>query len=237
LLEDDDRIVALQPCQAGGAVAHFSSERHAGAATTSGVRDILVIFVLSTDPSALRAPRLKNCLPHCQGDVECRVRHHYLASRADPYDGEALLYVATALLEWASSQKNEKSLLQIAMECLFRASELCPCDARVWNNLGLTMGRLVHQHGRTNLAAQAELAHATCLRLLLRTSQAGCEVSSDIDACRLNFGLFVSKLDRFEQAAELLEPPARKASQDPSNRLAAQAETLFHYCKGRSHIQ
>ena len=244
----------LRPCQAGGALAHRSSERHAGAVTTDGVREILVFFIMSTDPSTLRGPRLKNCFPHGRqgkGDdnIMWRIQHHYLAARADPDDGEALLYVATALLEWTktvSSLHQQESLLQIAMHCLSRASELCPCDARVWNNFGLTTGRLVHQHGQTELTTQAEMAYMVCLDLLHLTSQAGCgEVSLDIDACRLNFGLFVSNLDRFDQAAELLKPLAAKASSScPSSfphdislskqhLLATQAEILFRYCEER----
>ena len=244
----------LRPCQAGGALAHRSNERHAGAVTTDGVRDILVFFIMSTKASTLRGQRLKNCFPHFGQEhghdiIFWRIQHHYLAARADPDDGEALLYIATALLEWTKTMPSlhqQESLLQIAMHCLSGASDLCPCDARVWNNFGLTTGRLVHQHGRTELTTQAEMAYKTCLTLLHRTSQAGCgEISLDIDACRLNFGLFISNLDRFDQAAELLEPLAAKESLFSSSAshhdtrhynqhlLASQAQILFRYCVER----
>jgi len=193
---------------------------------------------MSKDPSFLRGPRFKNCQPHCQGDVMCRLLHHYFASRSDPKDGEALLYIASALLEKTSStsptsQRGDDSVRLVAMDRLTRASILCPCDARVWNNLGLVTARL----GRKDLTIQAERAYETCLQLLLRTQQAGCEVSSDIDACRLNYGLFVSYLDRFKDAAEILEPLLMRAFTDPSNHVAVQAEKLWQYCHERHQLQ
>jgi hypothetical protein len=47
----------LMPLGAGHALAHLSSDRHAGAATTEGVRDILVIFIAAAEMDQKRFDR------------------------------------------------------------------------------------------------------------------------------------------------------------------------------------
>eukprot|EP00581_Thalassiosira_minuscula_P017619 CAMPEP_0183716888 /NCGR_PEP_ID=MMETSP0737-20130205/10640_1 /TAXON_ID=385413 /ORGANISM="Thalassiosira miniscula, Strain CCMP1093" /LENGTH=308 /DNA_ID=CAMNT_0025946215 /DNA_START=170 /DNA_END=1093 /DNA_ORIENTATION=+ len=46
--DNHDDVSPLKPLGRGHAIAHFSSNRHSGAATVSGVRDILVIFLAAT---------------------------------------------------------------------------------------------------------------------------------------------------------------------------------------------
>jgi hypothetical protein len=103
----------FKPLGVGYALAHRSSHRHAGAGTTQGVRDILVVFVATQHPRWMRNARLKQCRSYCENEacasfasqqqqlctLLCRIRHHRLAIDADPNDGEAYQYLGTALME------------------------------------------------------------------------------------------------------------------------------------------
>lgn len=232
----DKNIVPLQPVKAGAALAHRSDERHAGAATIQGVRDILVFFIMSTSSGGLSSPRLK-ASSDVNGDIVCRMKHHYLATRSDPSDGEAWLYLATSLLDRAASSSTKhtaKVCLETSRKCLQHASQLCPCDARVWNNLGLASSRLVLQHEQIELTKNAEHAFETCLGLLKSTMQAGCDVSADTMACRLNYGLFLSNLDRFQEAATILEPLTQVENENQDTEIVHQATRLYNFCLQKS---
>mmetsp|Transcript_14166 Transcript_14166/g.27039 ORF Transcript_14166/g.27039 Transcript_14166/m.27039 type:complete len:649 (+) Transcript_14166:2-1948(+) len=118
-------VLPLKPLGVGHALVHYSSDRHAGAATFGGVRDILVIFVAAAArnenekdgsqstvttgraPTWERAARLKstsrgNC-SKCSSIVDhlaCRMLHHRLAIGHVPNDGEAWHYLGMAMLEF-----------------------------------------------------------------------------------------------------------------------------------------
>ncbi|KAL7473543.1 hypothetical protein ACHAXS_014022 [Conticribra weissflogii] len=126
-------ISPLKPLGVGHALAHYSSDRHAGAATFRGVRDILVIFVAVAAaareesehdgaasmvttrraPTWERAARLKAAsrryCSKCASIVDhlaCRMLHHRLAIRQVPKDGEAWHYLGMALLELYEALQN-----------------------------------------------------------------------------------------------------------------------------------
>jgi hypothetical protein len=118
-------IDPLKPSRAGHALAHLSSDRHSGAATMDGVRDILVIFVAAAEinsrnpyqqrkaPIWERAARLKtSARSYCnecfatdsdfenmKDELVCRILHHRLAIESMPDDGEAWHYLGMGLLE------------------------------------------------------------------------------------------------------------------------------------------
>jgi len=111
-------VQPLKPRGVGHAIAHYSSNRHAGAATLRGVRDILVMFIAAatsnkqstTQPSSTdndfriqyppkweRNARIKSaartyCTSHCSNSIEdqviCRILHHRLAIDQVEDDGE-----------------------------------------------------------------------------------------------------------------------------------------------------
>lgn len=120
LLEEESApIEPLKPSGIGYCLAHSASERHAGAGTTSGVRDILVLFVSACtgageSPASIEAPaellsaRLKNCRAFCECEVApieseeqwtqmqrstllCRISHQRLAVTAGPKALDSLL--------------------------------------------------------------------------------------------------------------------------------------------------
>lgn len=107
----------------GHALLHLSSDRHAGASTRRGVRDILVFFLTASKSTAApkleQAARLKSaarpqceaCQVQCIDDKHpntsiiwqplasafCRARYQHLAVLAVPTDGEAWQYLGMAL--------------------------------------------------------------------------------------------------------------------------------------------
>jgi hypothetical protein len=196
----------LKPISVGHCLAHYSSERHAGAATYTGVRDIMVLFITAKctsgskadfngrapppppPPALIRNALLKQCRADCcnldvdgissssssskkemhaderrvqqEDSILCRISHQRLASLAVPTDGEAYQYLGMACLEYSNfllslqqqqQQENEQStaknvdkvglVLQAAVDSLEFAAQWTPCDARVYNNLGIALTR------------------------------------------------------------------------------------------------
>ncbi len=77
LLDSTSTIEPLKPSGVGYCLAHSASERHAGAGTTAGVRDILVLFVSACTsvggaiqaPAELVSARLKSCRAFCESQA------------------------------------------------------------------------------------------------------------------------------------------------------------------------
>jgi hypothetical protein len=160
----------LHPHGVGYGLAHWASQRHAGAGITRGIREILVVFVTSTLPTVvdglpsewpkvapnyrntIRNTQLKQCRQYCEerypddlvAVLECRIRHQRLAMLSEPSDGEAVQYLGTALMHCAMSNgaMSAASLLRLAIRCFALASALTPCDHRVYNNWGIAQSRL-----------------------------------------------------------------------------------------------
>ena len=293
----------LKPSGIGHCLAHSAAERHAGAGTTAGVRDILVLFVsaccgtgeLCSKTKTIRAPaellsaRLKSCRAFCEREAVsgaapieseeqwmqaqqsvllCRILHQRLAVNAVPKglvpesllalnnrrlycDGEALQYLGTVLMEYSSVLSNPGrsiDVLEIASECFRVASLVTPCDSRVYNNLGIILGRInemEQNNDKTNgydpaLAVpstrrivEQESAYQKGLYILQRSIKAGCtneSLTRDLESLSLNYGLFVANQDRFRDAVEILEPVA---AIDASTEAGKDAYRLWTYCRDR----
>lgn len=115
-LENMEDCNPLKPLGPGHALMHLSSDRHAGAGTKQGVRDILVMFITAKKkkspfgaPRLERAARLKatarsNC-QECENETSngslnaalCRAYYQYLAVQANAQDGEAWQYLGMAI--------------------------------------------------------------------------------------------------------------------------------------------
>ena len=238
LLNDNKALHGpLQPKGgAGHCLAHSSSQRHAGAGTVSGVRDILVFFVTTAAPSALIFnARLKQCRDVCCCDGKnssllCRIRHHRLALRYVPDDGEAFQYLGTALLEYADYHGDDNAL-QAAIACFRRAERLTPCDARVYNNLGISLGKLEQKQQLVEQQGSAEEAYQKGLDILLKCQIAGCNVEHDLDSLSLNYGLYLAKQDRFAESYKILSRPAAKRKQLQDSRTIQDAYRLWTFCE------
>eukprot|EP00536_Pseudo-nitzschia_multiseries_P013192 jgi/Psemu1/298361/fgenesh1_pm.546_\ len=306
----------LKPLGVGHCLAHPASYRHAGAGTTSGVREILVIFVSAAQqvvrrrrsedenvlsaPPELRSLRLKECRSFCHSEcyccggvtqqqqqqqqqqrsiLLCRILHQRLAVRSNSNsndlpgdrallrsdhgcdcdcDGEAVQYLGTALMEYAdhlvvssssaeaessgeqqqqpssSSSSAARATREAALECFRLASILTPCDSRVYNNLGIVLGKIRNSSATAAAAAavesadiitsplplleaeeEEERAYRTGWILLRRAMEAGCttpQTDRHLVTLSLNYGLFVANRDRFEDAIAILEPAVAVAA-------------------------
>jgi tetratricopeptide (TPR) repeat protein len=235
-----DTFSAIKPLGAGHSLAHYSSDRHAGAATFEGVRDILVMFIAAAETANIgsnqpqsaprweRAARLKTTArPYCQkcfassdnlvDEWLCRIQHLRLAIDAVPYDGEAWHYLGMTLAEYTNYNNDSLSrtfdveILDLAIACFEEATKHTPCDARLYNNIGLAWEKKlqsnhvssqndkVYMHQKINSAYQKAVAiNSICSRL-------GCDVTSDFERACLNFGLYLSYQDDFHRAVAVLE--------------------------------
>lgn len=233
-------LLPLKPLGPGHAIAHKSSDRHAGSATIDGVRDILVLFVAVAAGSSGGAPawevnaRLKSTARSSSSSDSLnssignqllrRVRHHRLAIQYVPDDGEAWHYLGMALLDYHNYLQYEQQgdymtkdsiVLRLSISCLETATTYTPCDGRLQNNLGIALERLVEFHLQTSENNQNE-DEMTILRSRIATAyersiqihslcyQIGCDVKADYESVCLNYGLYLSKLDDFENAIDIL---------------------------------
>mmetsp|Transcript_13158 Transcript_13158/g.21612 ORF Transcript_13158/g.21612 Transcript_13158/m.21612 type:complete len:626 (-) Transcript_13158:115-1992(-) len=281
-------IRALKPLGPGHAIAHFSSDRHAGSATFDGVRDILVLFVAVAAAEAERAPkwevaaRLKSTARAYCSDAHdddgstmssideqllCRVRHHRLAIKEVPTDGEAWHYLGMALLDYhnynVAMQKqrdctNNCSILRLAISCLEEATTYTPCDGRLLNNLGIARERLFEDYQTRkeetemsttdlsrfldSLRGQVADALSRSIQIHQLCKQAGCDVNADYESACLNYGLFLSKLDDFEGAIDILSLVAANYEAEDTDsdaivasRVLRDASNLLDFCKRQIH--
>ena len=247
-------LLPLKPISAGHALAHYSSDRHAGAATTAGIRDILVIFVAVADGShegldnssqvkrpKLRAPiwervaRLKSTArSYCQrcfvsdasihnihDEFLCRILHLRLAIDSVPFDGETWHYLGMTLSEYEDTvntderrQSFDKSVLDLAIACLKEGAKYTPCDARLYNNIGLAWERKLAQFTSSTDAKENDYKHIhtkiksayqNAVTINSCCSVIGCDVVADYERTCLNFGLYLSYQNDFKGAIDVLE--------------------------------
>ena len=227
-----DAPLALKPIGAGHAIAHLSNERHAGVGTTSGVRDILVLFLTAsrksstlnvestgTIPYMERATRLKtNARPNCikcetlEESILCRMMYRRLALQFVPTDGEAWHYLGMSLREHAKTEKEPLALeiMQLSISCLEQAVKLTPCDGRLCNNLGLafeTLSEYATATDKTNICGQEDRAtyyYKRSVQIHALCEKVGCDVSFDFAMVTLNYGLYIANQDKFDDAVKIL---------------------------------
>ena len=172
----------LKPLDVGHALLHLSSERHAGALTTKGVREILVIFItarkeaksginenqektLPSAPVMERSARLKSSArtycsdsPSVAQSILCRILHYRLALEYNAIDGEAWHYLGMSLREIYKAQFNDPITLQMAVLCLRYAIFLIPCDGRLFNNFALALETLNEYYQENQIKISSDVA-------------------------------------------------------------------------------
>jgi hypothetical protein len=245
----------LKPIGQGHCLLHRSSERHAGAATMQGVRDIMVFFVTGAStthpPASIQSSLLKQCRTYCEAcfpedplqAIFCRLAHLRLAVEVAPTDGEAFQYLGLALMQYeswlmfkAGDAPKRIDVLETAVDCLEQARVLTPCDSRVYNNLALTLSRLIDlaPDQRGILGPRIAQAYTKATELLQESFKAGCNVQDELETVSLNHGLYVSNLDRFQDACSILEQAAsRKVPDQDCGRVIEDAHRLWRFCESR----
>ena len=251
-----DKVVPppLQPPGAGYALAHASGERHAGAATQHGVREIMVIFVTANPPPGTLLKACRDVCAHRPDpwqSLYCRLQHLRMAVEMQPRDGEAWQYLANALLEYYDATEGDTAMLHQVRHALQEAGRWTPCDARVYHTLARCLDRLRNhqqqqqqQHQYTTIPSlatpvtlpQVEAAYQRSLDLLQASQRQGCQVTAaEEDALRLNYGLHLANRDLFEGACAVLAPVVGRNGVDvpPVNRVVDDARRLYQFCASR----
>jgi len=261
-----NQIIPLKPVGPGHAIAHYSNERHAGAATFEGIRDILVIFLMVTHtcgdvrkaPRWLCNARLKAAArTHGskftnEDQLICRLLHHRLAIDELMDDGEAWHYLGMTLLDYSNhiQLSTDISTVELGVSCLRESIKHNPCDGRLYNNLGLALERMSYccnPYSSTIEVLREEIAvtYQKSLLLLSACKKKGCDVDVDYASLSLNYGLYLSKLDNFCLAIDVLSRivPEKVTSIDnqdmldpTTERAVKDATCLLSFCNDQLKI-
>ena len=259
----------IRPIGPGHAVMHLSSDRHAGSGIYGGVRDILVLFVTAATrteedhqpqaPPFERAARLKSAARPASQTFEdplnaalCRAYYQRLAVLESENDGEAWHYLGMALWDCfnismeAGDDKQDRlhreSFANAAIACLKKASTITPGDARLFNNLGLVLGKAISLEITDAVAADVQQYYERAVFLHKASKMAGCDVGQEYDAAILNYGLWLANQDRFEESVNVLSqvsddngesPPEQDHSSQRHLRIVKDARYLLRFCQNQ----
>lgn len=233
-LRSKSKIDPIKPVGPGQLIAHPSQERHAGAATTKGTRDIMVIFIISVDPT-LRPMRLRQTRDACknmtaENALMCKMKRLYLALRQDPGDGEALQYMGTALLEYSEMVKESDDMLRRVLEktltFLEASTTISPHDSRGWNSFGLLTSRPILATSKNVLSPN--ICFGKAIEALESIQAAGCDAEEELQGYRLNLALYHANRDEFSQAVDVLGNMPAKL--DQQSRVVQDAYRLYKFC-------
>ena len=232
LAAGDDEAV-LRPTKAGHALLHRTTERHAGAPTTSGIRDILVIFLTARLPETVvqnehtygveTGMRLQSMAK--QLDREKCLHGLQLGRSCDPKNSEMSYWLGVHLLQGDSNDPTDERWDEICrgVETLERAVELNPADARARFHLGMAIStrhkyamRTKRAHLLPPAADAASLmiqSFEEAIRLEKRCDEAGCKNGINLAASYLTLGEFMASLRKFDLATKYLSQIERTLSE------------------------
>eukprot|EP00577_Skeletonema_sp_RCC1716_P001218 CAMPEP_0113379404 /NCGR_PEP_ID=MMETSP0013_2-20120614/4206_1 /TAXON_ID=2843 ORGANISM="Skeletonema costatum, Strain 1716" /NCGR_SAMPLE_ID=MMETSP0013_2 /ASSEMBLY_ACC=CAM_ASM_000158 /LENGTH=883 /DNA_ID=CAMNT_0000261673 /DNA_START=261 /DNA_END=2912 /DNA_ORIENTATION=- /assembly_acc=CAM_ASM_000158 len=217
--DGDDYI--QRPSAPGHAIIHKTTQRHAGAPTTSGVRDILVIFLTARQPEkseieevTWRVERAMRLTPLAkQLSREKLISCLKLATKNDP-TSHALPYALGVHLtqEGDMNDPSDERWEEICqgVESFERSIVLNPADARAHYNLGMALSdrhkyamrtRRMHLLPPPQEAAESLInALETAIQLEIKCDEAGCSNGINIAEAFLTLGDFVLRLKNFDLA-------------------------------------
>jgi len=223
------KLKPLLPKGAGHAIFHPSFIRHAGAATSRGIRDILVIFL-----TAKRFHQEKTYIPSFEMNARLKaasgllkqkilrkenveinfwkkVYYQRLAVEAVLNDGEAWHFLGMSLLDLLDNtsffSNSENMVLDCIITCLETAKKYTPFDERVYNNLGIVLQRKYRHSPSQRLIQQILQCFHTSILFQEAIIEAGCQLNyATYFATRLNLGLFYANRNEFQSAYQYLTP-------------------------------
>ncbi|KAL7444890.1 hypothetical protein ACHAXH_008751 [Discostella pseudostelligera] len=184
----------------------------------------------------------------------CRIVHHRLAIEKVFDDGEAWHYLGMALLDYhyhlqrsdgtddMNITNNARSGLDLVVSCLYEATKYTPCDGRLYNNLGIALEQLLlceTFHSVVELHDRVISAYERAIKILSKCERLGIDVSTDYASACLNYGLYLSKLDNFSNAIDVLSkivPPNGRLLANHC-RLITDASNLLSFCKRQLNVK
>lgn len=244
----------LRPIGTGHAVVHCSNERHAGAPTTRGVREILVFFLTQRPklsgskyiaPPVERAFHLKRYAKDLPKDAALATLD--IAVSECQIDGEAHFFKGFRLLQRNNDnvENNAGRLEELneSIKHLQLAKQYAPYDARINCYVGIAhVQRLTHLRktkSQHNLDERSELEIA--LRsfmdaIYLSDTYDHWGISSDFDLITaiLPTAETLAQLERYTDALEMLERLGSNVGKEEKGveaPLIAHANALSDYCR------
>jgi tetratricopeptide (TPR) repeat protein len=209
-----------RPIAPGHAIIHKTTQRHAGAPTTSGVRDILVIFLTARRAIKSvnheyawrieRAMRLQSIGKELDRDKH--ISSLRLARGNDPTNSEIPYWLGVNLIEGDMNDESDERWTEISqgVESLHQSTMLNPADARAHYHLGMaisTRHKYAMRTKRTNLLPPAKEAgenlinaFESAISLERKCVKAGCENGINLSAAYLALGDFMARLKSFDKA-------------------------------------
>jgi len=214
-----------RPSGPGHAIIHKTTQRHAGAPTVGGIRDILVIFLTARQPlkskvdeitwRVERAMRLTPLAKELTRDklIPCLK----LATINDPTSHALPYALGVHLLQQGDmddpSDERWEEICQ-GVSSFEKAIELNPADARAYYNLGMAIStrhmyamqtRRMHLLPPPKEAAESLInALETAIQLEIKCDEAGCSNGFNMAEAYLTMGDFVLRLKNFELARTYL---------------------------------
>ena len=259
---DSDYI--QRPSAPGHAIVHKTTQRHAGAPTLSGIRDILVIFLTArqSEKSEIdeltwrveRAMRLTPLAKELTRDklVPCLK----LATRNDP-TSHALPYALGVHLTQEGdmddpSNERWEEICQ-GVESFERSIVLNPADARAHYNLGMALSarhmyamrtRRMHHLPPPQEAAESVInALETAIELEIKCDEAGCSNGFKLAEAYLTLGDFILRLKNFVLARTYLnqvEDSIKRAgdiNEDWAQSMLQQVSSMLDYIHENETLQ
>jgi len=245
-----------RPIQPGHAIIHHTTQRHAGAPTTSGVRDILVIFLTARRPEVStnaentwrieRGMRLQSIAKELTRDklIPCLK----LAKNNDPRNSEIPYWLGVHLLQGDMNAPSGKRWDEICegIDSFKLSTFLNPADARAHYHLGMAIStrhkyamrtKRAHLLPPANEAAESLIqALETAIRLERKCVGAGCGNGLNLAAAFLALGDFMARLNDFDKAVTYLnqvEDTIRREGdidQNWAKPMLHEVSTMLDYC-------
>lgn len=248
------------PIAPGHAIIHKTTERHAGAPTTSGIRDILVIFLTARRPTNAKADentwrieRAMRMQSIAMGlERKKRILALQIASTNDPTNSEVFYWLGVHLIQGDMTDQSDERWeeLRNGVELLMHSISLNPANARAHYHLGMAISTRHTYAMRTKRAhllppakeAAESLINAfeSAINLETKCDKAGCKNGINVPAAFLALGDFMARLKNFDKAVaylrqvEICIEKYGETDNEWADSMRQEVSDMLEYCKRES---